>query len=76
MDEESSGEQNCCFGRNLNRVASKSDDLDAEDLDKLSAKALLLELSQYCKAVVACRVSPDQKRTMVNLIKMSSVKMS
>ena len=70
VDEESSGElQNCCFGRNLNRVASKSDDLDAEDLDKLSAKALLLELSQYCKAVVACRVSPDQKRTMVNLIK-------
>lgn len=29
----------------------------------------LLELSQRCKAVVACRVSPDQKREMVNLIK-------
>lgn len=32
-------------------------------------KELLLDISQRCKAVVACRVSPDQKREMVNLIK-------
>lgn len=30
---------------------------------------LLLDMSQRCKAVVGCRVSPDQKREMVNLIK-------
>lgn len=33
------------------------------------AKELLLRLSQQCKAVVGCRVSPDQKREMVHLIK-------
>jgi magnesium-transporting ATPase (P-type) len=33
------------------------------------AKACLLEFSKMCKAVVGCRVSPDQKREMVNLIK-------
>ena len=32
-------------------------------------KDLLLDMSQRCKAVVGCRVSPDQKREMVNLIK-------
>lgn len=32
-------------------------------------KDLLLDLAERCKAVVACRVSPDQKRQMVNLIK-------
>lgn len=30
---------------------------------------LLLEMSLRCRAVVACRVSPDQKREMVALIK-------
>jgi phospholipid-transporting ATPase len=30
---------------------------------------LLLDLSQLCKAVVACRVSPDQKRQMVHMVK-------
>eukprot|EP01040_Poterioochromonas_malhamensis_P018454 gene18454-21559_t len=30
---------------------------------------LLLDLSQRCRAVVGCRVSPDQKREMVHLIK-------
>jgi magnesium-transporting ATPase (P-type) len=34
-----------------------------------SCKILLLTLAQRCKAVVACRVSPDQKREMVRLIK-------
>jgi magnesium-transporting ATPase (P-type) len=32
-------------------------------------KDKLLELSKKCKAVVGCRVSPDQKRQMVSLIK-------
>ncbi|KAJ1410249.1 hypothetical protein B484DRAFT_402969, partial [Ochromonadaceae sp. CCMP2298] len=32
-------------------------------------KDLLLDLSQRCRAVVGCRVSPDQKREMVNMIK-------
>ena len=32
-------------------------------------KDMLLEVSQLCKAVVACRVSPDQKRQMVHLVK-------
>lgn len=30
---------------------------------------LLLDLSQRCRAVVGCRVSPDQKREMVHLVK-------
>jgi phospholipid-transporting ATPase len=34
-----------------------------------SLKGLLLEFSQQCQAVVGCRVSPDQKREMVHLIK-------
>jgi phospholipid-transporting ATPase len=34
-----------------------------------SCKHVLLQLSQRCQAVVACRVSPDQKREMVKLIK-------
>jgi phospholipid-transporting ATPase len=34
-----------------------------------SAKKTLLEFSKMCKAVVGCRVSPDQKREMVNMIK-------
>ena len=33
------------------------------------AKQKLLEFSRMCKAVVGCRVSPDQKREMVNMIK-------
>lgn len=33
------------------------------------AKELLLKLSTSCQAVVACRVSPDQKRALVILIK-------
>ena len=32
-------------------------------------KSKMLEFSKLCKAVVGCRVSPDQKREMVNLIK-------
>lgn len=32
-------------------------------------RALLAEFSQYCKAVIACRVSPAQKAEMVALIK-------
>lgn len=32
-------------------------------------RELLLDFSQRCRAVVACRVSPDQKREMVHLIK-------
>jgi len=32
-------------------------------------RSMLLELSKSCRAVVGCRVSPDQKRQMVDLIK-------
>jgi phospholipid-transporting ATPase len=39
------------------------------DRSENGIRSLLLEFSQKCKAVVACRVSPDQKREMVNLIK-------
>lgn len=34
-----------------------------------AAQALLLKFSQSCKAVVCCRVSPDQKREIVHMIK-------
>ncbi|KAF1784074.1 P-type ATPase, N-terminal [Phytophthora cactorum] len=34
-----------------------------------SCRPLLAEFSQYCKAVIACRVSPAQKAEMVALIK-------
>jgi len=40
---------------------------DMDTCKKLKEK--LLEFSQRCKAVVGCRVSPDQKREMVDLIK-------
>jgi len=40
-----------------------------QDSDEGGCKHLLAEMSQCCKAVVACRVSPDQKREMVNLVK-------
>ena len=32
-------------------------------------RALLLQFSQTCQAVVCCRVSPDQKREIVDLVK-------
>lgn len=34
-----------------------------------NAKALLLMFSEKCKAVVCCRVSPDQKREIVDLVR-------
>ena len=34
-----------------------------------SLRLALLEISKRCKAVVACRVSPDQKRALVHLVK-------
>eukprot|EP01041_Mallomonas_annulata_P003040 gene3040-5957_t len=39
------------------------------DIEPDGCKANLLIFGQKCKAVVGCRVSPDQKREMVNLIK-------
>eukprot|EP01038_Epipyxis_sp_PR26KG_P007375 gene7375-10046_t len=39
------------------------------DVSRGGLRDQLLELSQLCKAVVGCRVSPDQKREMVHLIK-------
>lgn len=33
------------------------------------AKEKLLQFSNMCRAVVGCRVSPDQKREMVTLVK-------
>lgn len=47
--------------------ADGASDLDGQG-DNL--REMLLELCQRCKAVVGCRVSPDQKREMVNLIKL------
>jgi len=38
-------------------------------MDDERLKEALLHLSTRCRAVVGCRVSPDQKRLMVNLIK-------
>jgi len=38
-------------------------------MDDAEVKQSLLNLSTRCRAVVGCRVSPDQKRAMVNLIK-------
>lgn len=35
----------------------------------VDVKALFLELSMRCKAVVGCRVSPGQKKEMVHLVK-------
>lgn len=42
-----------------------------DDVDHDGCRQCLLQLSQRCKAVVACRVSPDQKREMVRLIKVT-----
>lgn len=48
-----------------------------QDLSDLSSpKNLLLRLVNQCKAVVACRVSPDQKRELVALVKNSSTSSS
>lgn len=35
----------------------------------LTAHALLLKFSQLCQAVVCCRVSPNQKREIVDMVK-------
>ena len=53
--------------------------LEAEALEKAAAagaprdvprcRAALLQLARHCKAVVGCRVSPVQKRQMVELIR-------
>lgn len=40
-----------------------------KDNSKNGLKQCLLEFSQHCQAVVGCRVSPDQKREMVRLVK-------
>ena len=51
-------------------LVSSHDDEGNSKLQGPSIKDLLLQFSQRCKAVVGCRVSPDQKREMVNLIKL------
>ena len=51
-----------------NYITSTTTDTTTNAIDG-GLKLLLLELTQRCKAVVACRVSPDQKRAIVNLIK-------
>lgn len=38
-------------------------------LNELFSKELLILLSLKCQAVIGCRVSPDQKREMVHLVK-------
>eukprot|EP01035_Chromulina_nebulosa_P017968 gene17968-23598_t len=41
------------------------------DINTLYSRELLVELSKRCRAVVGCRVSPDQKREMVALVKVN-----
>jgi len=41
------------------------------DINSLYSRELLVELSKRCRAVVGCRVSPDQKREMVALVKVN-----
>lgn len=56
----------------LSAVDNMSDKDPAESLGAPTTnvlKELLLDLSLRCKAVVGCRVSPDQKKEMVRLIK-------
>ena len=55
-----------------NYITSTTTDTTTNAIDG-GLKLLLLELTQRCKAVVACRVSPDQKRAIVNLIKTSFI---
>jgi phospholipid-transporting ATPase len=47
--------------------------IDGDTLLKIlgdeDSKALLLTLARICKSVIACRVSPEQKRLMVRLVK-------
>ena len=38
-------------------------------MDDPQIKSALLQFSNRCRAVIACRVSPDQKRALVNLVK-------
>lgn len=39
------------------------------DVAPNGVRSVLLDFSRLCKAVVGCRVSPDQKREMVSMIK-------
>jgi hypothetical protein len=39
-------------------------------MSRMSLKSKLLRLAKSCEAVVTCRVSPDQKREMVRMIKL------
>jgi len=51
-------------------MATVTKSMQVADLDTCKKlKEKLLEFAQRCKAVVGCRVSPDQKREMVDLIK-------
>jgi magnesium-transporting ATPase (P-type) len=45
-----------------------------DDTSEEGCRDSLLKLTQRCKAVVACRVSPDQKREMVRLIKVHPIR--
>jgi Phospholipid-translocating P-type ATPase C-terminal len=50
-----------------NKLFSKH--TNSEQPEQLSAKEALLQLATVCQAVVGCRMSPDQKRQLVVLVK-------
>ena len=41
-------------------------------LSSVTLRELFLELACMCKAVLACRVSPEQKRLLVRLVKLKN----
>ena len=56
-------------GPSLSLAAQNKTMLVSEIEQCKNLKDAMLEFSKQCKAVVGCRVSPDQKREMVDLIK-------
>jgi magnesium-transporting ATPase (P-type) len=52
-----------------NKLFSKHATNSSNAAEQLSAKEALLQLATVCQAVVGCRMSPDQKRQLVVLVK-------
>lgn len=44
-------------------------DILSKLLGNLHAESMLLILARLCRSVLACRVSPEQKRLLVKLVK-------
>jgi magnesium-transporting ATPase (P-type) len=51
------------------KLFSKHATNSSDAAEQLSAKEALLQLATVCQAVVGCRMSPDQKRQLVVLVK-------